>query len=473
MTTNKKGTSEPESKRSSRRSGRRVKLAAAAVAFTIATTFAWSRFHKPDASLMKAEPSLEDLKKNLPEGTQVFKDGNNIIIYAGSKHLTQEEAKNLLESAKAQQQPPPQEQKEDRVLAESDVQTRDSKFETFRSLFTGSAINFGEAKKKIKNVSGITINDFDFALTDAYNLTATKRFYAFDVTPVVIPSSGGSDSSGLTITGTNHIFDTSAAFSGDGRIHALASYILSKDSVPLSDPAKAVKSILWWVMNNVKIDVKFASVEPITVTGESPQSDIASLKPYGYGVSNNHPNSLAILRSSGVCIDFTNLAMDLLNSVGIPSRTVLVGSTGLYPDHSDGKGKLRNISHTLIQVYLPQGTSYYDITPKLDYSDRLSSNRLVEIASPEDYILSRFMGRYPDKEPFKIICLASLPVERFASYPQLKEIFDQDMAALITLYNTIASDSSTKNVFEEFLQKIDIEYCLYYADQLLGITNHH
>lgn len=316
---------------------------------------------------------------------------------------------------------------------------KDADFAKFRTIFSKGQISYGKAVEEIKRASGVDVKEHDFSLPDSLGVGDADKFYNINFLPIVFPPEFKTfyGTSGIQ-TNSFNTFETWAADPEDGRVKALADYILTKYGA--GGPQEAAETISSWTMNNIEIDVRNASVGPMN-TGKG-KSTAAALREAGYGVTHNHPSSANALASTGVCIDYTNVSADMLNSVGIPSRTVAVSAYGIHVDKIEYANKiddiLATISHSLLQVQLPSGTIYYEATPMLN--NGVPSTELAEVTSPADYIAGRLERRHPDVQVFRIGVFASLPSDRFSD--DFRRIFDKGFGGVDEFYRKATEDST-------------------------------
>ncbi len=316
---------------------------------------------------------------------------------------------------------------------------RDSSFSKFRKIFYGQKMSYNQAVQLIEQESGVKVKEHYFSVSDNFGIKEAEKFYGISILPIVLPPETEQlFGSSTLMTHTFSVFETHASEEGDGKVKALSDYILTKYDA--KSPGDAADIICSWTMNNVGMDLEHASVPPISV-GEKENLQEVSER-LGYGKTHNHRNSMRILSSTGVCVDYTNLQADLLNSVGIPSRTVMVSSTAILMDKLETAQQTKDIlgciAHSLLQVNLPGGERYYDSTPKLSRGEITTD--LFRIESPGDYIRDRVERRHPDGEVFRIAVLANLPSDRFSD--DIREILDHGFQAYEKFHDKIESDST-------------------------------
>lgn len=400
----------------------------------------WYRYHKDNKEIAKeVKPESDtnnELNSRAPEGIRVSKKGDNLFVYF-------------------------RDQEKDKVVFESETQSKDPAFGSFKHLFSGPSISFDKACRIIRKATGKDIKRYKFVVPDRYNLTRTKRFYAMYIVPLYLPKEDGGFEP--VKTGSNHVFDTFAKNPSDGRIQALAAYILSKNNCDPDKPEEAIKTIAWWVMNNIEVDAKNMTIPGL----EHKKKDIEDLlKKAGFGITHNHPNSLRTVNSTAVCVDYTNLCADLLNSVGIPARTASVFAKGMHRDLSNRS--IQAIFHSTLQVALPSGNQYYDVMPKGDGSGRITSVRLVNIGSPREYIVNRFKRRYPRLRLFRVGSFASLPVERLGPFPEMKKALDQGMKGVSVVNDEILFNKEKIHIYTSFWSAVEPEIRIYFNDTIMN-----
>lgn len=344
-------------------------------------------------------------------------------------------------------------------LKESKKQVRDTTFESFKHMFAGPAMSFEEAAGKIRKATGVGIKRYSFKLPDPYHLTTTKRFYSTNLYNIILPSQDGSAKWEFVPLGSNHVFDTHAHNEEDGRIAALASYILSKNKCSVENPEQAVKTMAWWVMNNIKMDMWGQEFQQ----GKESSEDF--LKRQGYGITNNHRDSLSILNTSGICMDYVNLIADLLNSVGIPSRNILVSTNGYPNGVPPNKDAVVTHAHSVLETTTASKTSYYEVTPMRE-NDRIALIALLRIGSLADFAMASFKAQYPSNDVFRALCLRSLPEERLATYPGLKEALDMDMKG-IKMITAFTKTPSGKKKLKGFLKGVARELIIVFKDRFV------
>ncbi|MCX6770418.1 MAG: hypothetical protein NTX79_00005 [Candidatus Micrarchaeota archaeon] len=210
-------------------------------------------------------------------------------------------------------------------------------------------------------------------------------------------------------------------------------------------------------------------IPPAQLSGSDKPLDAA--EKYGYGKTNNFPNSIAILGSSAVCIDYTNIAADLLNSLGIPSRSIVVASHGIRPDDvktASSLGQLiKSITHSIVEINLPSGNKYFNVTPMYTRETSELSANVLDIPDPFEYIQSRLESRYPGIKVLRVACFRSMPSEFFAKFPKIRAALDGDISTAHLASSAIMADTKLcKTLYE-----IGSDYNLHSWDVMIDLMN--
>jgi len=341
-------------------------------------------------------------------------------------------------------------------------QQKDTLFPTFSKQLLSREMNYEEAAKLI-TTTGMQMTTFNFNLPDKYDLLQSKKLYFVYPFPIILPDFF-KEAFGTNILSTTSIyaFRTHSQNPQDGRIKALAEYILSKGGC--NSPEDAVRLISSWVVNNLLPDVEHLTIPPTT---------FGQLSSTGYGVTHSHPNSINILGSTGVCNDYTNLAADLLNSVGIPSRTVTVMAQGFRDDMEGAKSlgeAIVGIFHTLLQANLPSGTKYFNVTPMYNVQARKLTVAVTEIGSPAKYIKERLEQRYSKVVVFRWGTLAYLPSDKFSSMPkEVCDILDKGMYGIDEFDKKVIRNKALFKNLGRILAEPKGDYDIFYRDVTLNM----
>ncbi|VVB97957.1 Transglutaminase-like superfamily protein [uncultured archaeon] len=339
----------------------------------------------------------------------------------------------------------------------------DKQFARAAPALLGKPMGFGQAAA-ILSQSGTAVKECGFRVSDQFGLAKAQRMYTMDFIPLIFPPEFKKvfGASFMRIAST-HTFTTHAADKDDERVKAIASYIISRENA--TDPEQAARAIMSWVLANVKMDRAHASVPPLNYTEGM---DVGkAYEELGYGKTHSHSNAADILKSRGICLDYTNLISDLLNSVGIPARSIAVSSYGLLADKVETATSLddimRLIAHSLVQVNLPSGTKYFDATPKLRDGEIILS--VDEVDSPKDYINGRLEKRYEGIKVFRTNVFAALPSDRFPR--KYRDILDKGYQAGLEIQKMGPAD------FEDLGHAVaaNKDYAIWFSDAFINAAN--
>ncbi len=324
---------------------------------------------------------------------------------------------------------------------------KDPVFFRFKGQFLGQQLGYKDAKSLIEKGTGVALETPKFSLGDSY-LLRVKKFYTIFIVPHVFPGS-------VEPVGSADYFETHASRPNDGRVRALAEYILAKYG-PSQDPKIAAEAIAGWVNANVDFDIDhyYARVPS--------DADIDTfIRLSGRGSTNNHKSTINALLFGGLCGDYVNTSLDLLNAVGIPARLVQVTASGLL--QSAGGQTTVQITHALLEVQLPSKTVYYDVTPRV--KDKLAiRGPVIEVSDPGEYAKQLFSSTYPDADPSRLAVVSSLPSEVFDDDRELQALFDRDIRAVDEVYRKIMKDPAKRRRFTNAMKKYN-NRALYFQDK--------
>ncbi|MFA6907221.1 MAG: transglutaminase-like domain-containing protein [Candidatus Micrarchaeia archaeon] len=308
-------------------------------------------------------------------------------------------------------------------------QVKDEGYQKFRQALLAHPMTFSQAASLISKATGVDVQTTRFKAADSLKITSAKRFYALYALPFFFPDNFRAAFGTQTLSmASNHVFDTYAKNPKDGRIAALAAYIACKQKC--KTPGDAAQAVISWVANNIVCDMASLSIPSMEIGGSD--TAVKEAEKFGYGKTNNFQNSIAILGASGICIDYTNISADLLNSIGIPSRSVVVASHGIRPEDVEAATSLghliKSITHSILEINLPSGSRYFNVTPMYTPETGELSASVLSISDPFEYIKGRLERRYGGIKVFRVVCFRSLPSERFAQFPAVREMLDGDIA---------------------------------------------
>jgi len=347
-------------------------------------------------------------------------------------------------------------------------QVKDKGYQKFRQDLLAKPMPFSQAASLISGATGIDVQNPGFKVADPVEITSSKRFYALYALPFFFPNQFRDAFGEQTLfMESNHVFDTYAKNKKDGRIAALAAYIVCKQKC--KTPEDAAQAVVNWVANNIVCDFAGLSIPPTEIG--TADTAIREAEKYGYGKTNNFPNSIAILGSSGICIDYTNISADLLNSLGIPSRSVVVASHGIRPDDVNTAGSLgqlmKSITHSILEINLSSGPKYFNVTPMYTPETGELSANVLGIPDPFEYIKGRLENRYPGIKVIRVVCFRSLPAEGFVQFPTVKAMLDGDIARVHEASATILADVN----LSKMLYSIGSDYNLQSWDLMIDMMN--
>jgi len=276
-----------------------------------------------------------------------------------------------------------------------------------KHLFSGAPMGYEAACNEIQRITGVPPGNHAFSIPDKFGLTRTPGFLFFDFTPIIFPIMiDGNVTVSKTMSLNFGTYNTNKENTNDGRIPALAAYILSKNNCRTE--GEAISAITSWVMENLHMD--FAHSAPMYGNTE------------GLGITHNHPDSIRVLVHGGVCSDFAHLAADLLDSVGIPARMISLSAVGL----SKGSEFLKSptdvvsrtgLSHALLEVILPSGSVFYDVTPTVDVSGTVMRKPKALSVRIENYVSDMFVRAFPGAKLTRVSCTGEIPNEMMSSFP--------------------------------------------------------
>jgi hypothetical protein len=347
--------------------------------------------------------------------------------------------------------------------AQKQKSKKDQNFEQFKNIFSGAPLSHKETAKEIERITGQKIKNHQFSNSDRLELTKTDTFYFFDFIPVHFPMMHeGRIQLGKIPRVIRGEYHTYLKNKNDGRLLTLANYILTKNHC--STPLDAIKAITGWVMQNIKMHFKYSSLPGIMHN----TNIYKKLKETGFGISHAHSNSFRVLERGGVCVDFVNLAADLLNSVGIPSRQVSVCANGLkrgatYLSSPRDVAKQTGLAHSLLEVNLSSTLIYFDITPTMD-SEGVNRTPKKIRGDLNSYVSQLFIDSFSGAKLSSITCTGSITSKMMSEYPKILAVI-KEKDPLVAGKQTLTKEFS-KN-YQEFASRWWKHYILYYGDRYL------
>ncbi|MBI4399581.1 transglutaminase domain-containing protein [Candidatus Micrarchaeota archaeon] len=289
--------------------------------------------------------------------------------------------------------------------------------------------------------------------------TTTTRFFGFQapLTPVINTSD---DTQDYTITheiaaiANGSFYNTCKGIQNDERMRALAYYIIQRyDAQGVSEVIDALArwvSLNIYLFNIVNINQKMADIkkEGPLVPSEGIAQDL------DVRVNHSFLSGAEIIRKGGLCHDFANLLSDLLNSVGIPARPVMV--TWLGAEVSSNKNEPKQGAHAFVEVYVPEtGKIYIDAMPSESVDGVFGYVRRAKNAK-ELVELFLLLGN-PNLVIFNMQITGAMPSESVT--PELRALLEQYPA-------TYARQPEFLEIFSSFLAKYGDDYWIHFVQKL-------
>jgi hypothetical protein len=340
---------------------------------------------------------------------------------------------------------------------------KDPNYERFKHIFSDSPLTYEETSKRIEEITGEKIKEYQFSAPDKYGFTKTDSFYFFDFIPAHFPiMHEGRVQLGKIPRVIRGKYHTYLKNKNDGRLIALANYILTKNHC--SGPKDAIKAITEWVMQNIKMHFEYSSLPGLMHN----KNIHKKLRETGFGISRAHSNSLRVLERGGVCVDFVNLAADLLNSIGIPSRQISVSANGLKrgASHLSSRrdvSKQTGLAHSILEVNLSSKLFYFDITPTRDPGGINRTPRRIT-NDLNKYVSQSFIDSFPGAKLSSITCIGSITSKIMSKYPKILAVI-KEKDPLVAGKQTLTKEFSKS--YQEFATRWWKHYVLFYGDRYL------
>ncbi|MCX6770589.1 MAG: hypothetical protein NTX79_00890 [Candidatus Micrarchaeota archaeon] len=138
-------------------------------------------------------------------------------------------------------------------------QVKDNGYQKFRQALLAKPMTFSQAASLISKETGIKMQMPCYKIADPNRITSSKRFYALYMLPFIFPDEfRGAFGTQMIPMASNHVFDTYAKNHKDGRIAALAAYIVCNQKC--KTPEETAQAIVSWVANNIAPDMTNLSI---------------------------------------------------------------------------------------------------------------------------------------------------------------------------------------------------------------------